>query len=85
MAVYTQLSNTELETFLADFDLGTLSGFQGIDGGIENTNYFVDTVSQGQQQQFVLTLFEELAMDDMPFFVELTGYLAERVSARIDG
>lgn len=78
MAVYTQLSNTELETFLADFDLGTLSGFQGIDGGIENTNYFVDTEQQGQHHQFVLTLFEELVMDDMPFFVELTGYLAER-------
>ncbi len=78
MAVYTQLSNSELEAFLADFDLGSLSGFQGIDGGIENTNYFVDTERDGKRSRFVLTLFEELAMDDMPFFVELTGYLADR-------
>ncbi len=78
MAVYTQLSNADLDGLLADFDLGTLSGFQGIDGGIENTNYFVDTQHEGLPQHFVLTLFEELSQDAMPFFVELTGYLAER-------
>ena len=83
MAVYTQLSSADLDSLLADFDLGRLSGFQGIDGGIENTNYFVDTQFVDTQredlsQQFVLTLFEELSIDDLPFFVELTRYLAER-------
>ncbi|MEH6650271.1 MAG: homoserine kinase [Motiliproteus sp.] len=76
MAVYTQLSRSDLELFLNDFDLGSLSHFEGIDGGIENTNYFVDTELNGRRHRFVLTLFEELAMDDMPFFVELTGFLA---------
>ena len=90
MAVYTQLSDQQLRDYLADFDLGELSAYQGIDGGIENTNYFVDTLyksdddtsidgdDSGQRRRFVLTLFEELAFDDMPFFVELTGYLAAR-------
>ncbi|MEH6472594.1 MAG: homoserine kinase [Halopseudomonas sp.] len=78
MAVYTQLSTTDLDSFLADFDLGDLKDLQGIDGGIENTNYFVDTEQGGQRHRFVLTLFEELSIDDMPFFVELTGYLAAR-------
>lgn len=78
MAVYTKLSDTELSALLADFELGALSDFEGIDGGIENTNYFVDTQCQGQRKRFVLTLFEELGYDEMPFFVELTGYLAER-------
>ena len=78
MAVYTSLCKTDLDGWLADFDLGVLTGFQGIDGGIENTNYFVDTLHDGRPQQFVLTLFEELSLEEMPFFVELTGYLAER-------
>ncbi len=78
MAVYTQLCTADLQDWLADFDLGALAGFQGIDGGIENTNYFVDTERGGQRLQFVLTLFEELSLEEMPFFVELTGYLAER-------
>ncbi|WP_210397294.1 homoserine kinase [Motiliproteus sediminis] len=78
MAVYTRLSDAALNDFLADFDLGRLVGYQGIDGGIENTNYFVDLDQQGQRRQFVLTLFEELPYDEMPFFVELTAYLAER-------
>ncbi len=78
MAVYTQLSEADLTAFLAEFDLGTLSSWQGIDGGIENTNYFVDTQQDDRQQQFVLTLFEELSAEEMPFFVELTGFLAAR-------
>lgn len=78
MAVYTQLNRSDLELFLCDFELGSLSHFEGIDGGIENTNYFVDTELNGDRHRFVLTLFEELAMDDMPFFVELTGFLAEQ-------
>ena len=78
MAVYTQLSQGQLSEFLAGFELGELSGYSGIDGGIENTNYFVDTQNGAQSHRFVLTLFEELPFDEMPFFVELTHYLAAR-------
>ncbi|WP_207060709.1 homoserine kinase [Motiliproteus sp. SC1-56] len=78
MAVYTQLERATLEAFLSDYSLGELARFEGIEGGIENTNYFVDTLQDGQTRRFVLTLFEELSQDEMPFFVELTAYLAER-------
>ncbi len=92
MAVYTQLSHNDLHEFLADFELGELTDLKGIDGGIENTNYFVTTTGAEKtpaadgaiqqtaqtEQHFVLTLFEELPQDEMPFFVELTRFLAER-------
>ncbi|GGK61615.1 homoserine kinase [Amphritea balenae] len=79
MAVYTSVSRDDLQTLLQDFDLGELVDFQGIEGGIENTNYFVSLRdSAGQQQEYVLTLFEELSQDEMPYFVELTTWLSER-------
>ncbi|WP_271272191.1 homoserine kinase [Aliamphritea hakodatensis] len=79
MAVYTSVSHAELDTFLSDFDLGTLVSHQGIDGGIENTNYFVTLKTDREETaEYVLTLFEELTMDEMPYFVELTTWLAER-------
>ncbi|UTW03461.1 homoserine kinase [Amphritea atlantica] len=78
MAVYTEVSKTDLETLLKDYDLGKLIDFKGIDGGIENTNYFVTLNNEGLQQEYVLTLFEELNQDEMPYFVELTTWLAER-------
>lgn len=78
MAVYTQLTEADLNALLADFDLGSLARFEGIDGGIENTNYFVDLKHADGLRRLVLTLFEELPYDEMPFFVELTSYLAER-------
>ncbi|OMH27994.1 homoserine kinase [Motiliproteus sp. MSK22-1] len=78
MAVYTQLIETDVKTLLAEFNLGELVSYQGIEGGIENTNYFVTTRQSNSEKQFVLTLFEELSEDEMPFFVELTGFLANK-------
>ncbi|KGK43217.1 serine kinase [Nitrincola sp. A-D6] len=78
MAVYTSITSAELSQLLADFDLGTLSHFDGIEGGIENTNYFVTLLLRGQKKEYVLTIFEELTSEEMPFFVELGHWLAER-------
>lgn len=78
MAVYTRLSAADLDTFLADYQLGALERFEGIDGGIENTNYFVNLTGESGPRRLVLTLFEELSLDELPFFVELTAYLAAR-------
>lgn len=77
MAVYTQIEFSDLQKLLNDFDIGEVSAFHGIESGIENTNYFVDTLKNGSIQQYVLTLFEELPMEDMPFFVELGHWLAK--------
>ncbi|MGY8871929.1 MAG: homoserine kinase [Pseudomonadales bacterium] len=78
MAVYTQLSQDDMTNLLAQYDLGQLVSYKGIEGGIENTNYFVTLEKDHQQTEYVLTVFEEFGMDDMPFFVELTTWLAER-------
>ncbi|MEH6576167.1 MAG: homoserine kinase [Amphritea sp.] len=79
MAVYTCVSSDDLKLFLTEFDLGELVDYQGIEGGIENTNYFVTLKNaQGEPCEYVLTLFEELNQEEMPFFVELTTWLAER-------
>jgi len=79
VAVYTEVTEQDLNRLLADYDLGTLVTHKGIEGGIENTNYFVTLEDcDGVRQEYVLTLFEEFTMEEMPYFVELTGWLAER-------
>lgn len=78
MAVYTQLNETDLNQLLNDFDLGTLAGFKGIEGGIENTNYFVSLKNESGQSEYVLTLFEELTQEELPYFVELCQWLSDR-------
>lgn len=78
MAVYTHVSATELQSLLAGYDLGTLVSFSGIEGGIENSNYFVTLHQHGQHREYVLTLFEELDHDELPFFIELCDWLYQR-------
>ncbi len=74
MSVFTRVSHAELTAFLSRYAVGELLGFHGIGEGIENTNYFVDT----REGRWVLTLFERLNHDDLPFFLGLMRHLAER-------
>lgn len=77
MSVYTTLNTRELTEFLQTYDVGELTDFQGISEGIENTNYFVNTTAGGEPQYFVLTVFEGLGFDEVPYFLDLMAYLAE--------
>ena len=73
MSVYTLIEPSQLKEFLNHYNLGNLIEFNGINAGIENTNYFV-TTSSGE---FVLTLFEQLTAEELPYFLKLMAYLAE--------
>lgn len=74
MSVYTPVSETELQDFLSHYALGALIDYEGISAGIENTNFFVTT----EQGRYVLTLFEKHTAQEMPYFLNLMGHLAER-------
>lgn len=73
MAVYTEVSDEDLESFIASYDVGELLSYKGIAEGVENTNYVVHT-SKGP---FILTLYEKrVAEEDLPFFLGLMEHLA---------
>ncbi len=74
MAVFTEVSFDEADDFLHSLDLGKLESIKGCAGGIENTNFFVDT----DKGRFVLTLFERLTFEQLPFYLHLMKHLAGR-------
>jgi homoserine kinase type II len=73
MAVFTEVTAEQAQTLLTSLRLGTLQSLRGIEGGIENTNYFA-TTSEGE---FVLTLFERLTAEQLPFYLHLMKHLAQ--------
>ena len=74
MAVFTQISEQDAQTFIEPFQLGSLLELKGIANGIENTNYFVIT----DQNEYVLTIFERLTHQQLPFYLELMRHLAHK-------
>jgi len=75
MAVYTEVSDAELETFLADYDIGQAESFKGIAEGVENTNYVLATT----RGHYMVTLYEKrVDPKDLPFFLGLMDHLAAR-------
>ncbi len=74
MAVFTEVSENEARELLRRIPLGHLTGLRGIEGGIENTNYFLST----DQGEWVLTLFERLSAEQLPFYLHLMKHLAHK-------
>jgi homoserine kinase type II len=75
MAVYTEVPPTEAAALIERLNLGTLTGLRGIQGGIENTNYFVTSERDGVSQEHVLTVFERLGFDQLPYYLRLMEHL----------
>lgn len=74
MAVFTEVSLDAARLLFDQLSIGTLQELRGIQGGIENTNYFATT----DQGEYVLTLFERLSHEQLPFYLYLMRHLALR-------
>jgi homoserine kinase type II len=75
MAVYTDISETDIAAFLELYDIGTLRSYKGIAEGVENSNFLLHT----DRGSFILTLYEKrVNPDDLPFFLGLMDHLAAR-------
>ena len=72
MAVYTEVSLDDAQALMQRLGLGALQSLRPIPSGIENTNYFATTDSG----EWVLTVFERLHADQLPFYLELMRHLA---------
>src|SRR5215470_9073982 len=75
MAVYTDVTDEELQRFLAGYVIGNLLAYKGIAEGVENSNFLLHTTDGF----FILTLYEKrVAAGDLPFFLNLIEHLAAR-------
>jgi homoserine kinase type II len=78
MAVYTEVAFADAAALMEHVQCGVLTDLRGIQGGIENTNYFATCELEGQTQEHVLTLFERLSFEQLPFYLHLMRHLAEQ-------
>src|SRR4051794_3600257 len=75
MAVYTDITESELGAFLKEYAVGELLSYKGIAEGSENSNFLLHT-SAGA---FILTLYEKrVERADLPFFLGLMDHLAKK-------
>lgn len=75
MAVYTDVSESELVEFLKAYAIGDLLSYKGIAEGSENSNFLLHTGSGS----YILTLYEKRVDEaDLPFFLGLMQHLARK-------
>jgi homoserine kinase type II len=73
MAVYTEVADEELESFIATYDIGSVLSIKGIAEGVENSNFLLHT----EGGFFILTLYEKrVNANDLPFFLGLLEHLS---------
>ncbi|MCD2518196.1 homoserine kinase [Massilia sp. G4R7] len=74
MAVFTAVTLDDLHQWIKQFPLGRALALDGISSGIDNSNFFLTT----ERGEYVLTIFENLRFEQLPFYVQLMRHLAER-------
>lgn len=74
MAVFTPVTLDELAPWAAQFPIGQVHSLKGIASGIENSNFFLGS----ETGEYVLTIFEKLSFEQLPFYLNLMRHLAER-------
>lgn len=74
MAVFTPVSLADLSDWITQFPLGKAIAIRGIASGIENSNFFITT----ERGEYVLTVFEKLTFEQLPFYLDLMSHLAAR-------
>ncbi len=74
MAVFTPVSLEDITPWATQFPVGAVTSLKGIASGIENSNFFLST----ERGEFVLTIFEKLSFEQLPFYLHLMRHLAER-------
>ncbi|MBR8458263.1 homoserine kinase [Burkholderia dolosa] len=72
MAVFTAVSDSDLAQWMRHYELGDVLAFRGIPSGIENSNFFLTTT----RGEYVLTIFEKLTAEQLPFYLDLMRHLA---------
>ena len=73
MSVFTRVTESEVSAWLTRFSVGSMRALTPISEGIENTNYFLSTADG----EFVLTLYERVPAEDLPFYLNFTAHLAK--------
>ena len=74
MAVFTDVGFDEAAELVSRLGLGALKSLRPIASGIENTNYF----ASAERGEYVLTVFERLSFEQLPFYLHLMKHLAQR-------
>ncbi|MDU0810739.1 MAG: homoserine kinase [Burkholderia sp.] len=74
MAVFTDISNSDLLKWMRSYMLGEVVEFRGVPSGTENSNFFLTTTCG----EYILTIFENLVAKQLPFYLNLMRYLAAR-------
>ena len=74
MAVYTDISQDDLDQFLSLYEIESIKSFSGIREGVENSNYLLI----GENNKYILTIFEKRTSEkDLPYFFQLMNHLKD--------
>ena len=72
MSVFTKVSLDEASQWVKQcYSVGKVVNLRGIQSGIENTNFYLDT----DHGIYVLTLFEKLTIEKFVLFISLYDFI----------